>query len=78
VEGVAQRLVELRRSNDAQMLAKSRSPSPYWIVEVLLPSNWLADRRVKLDVYARAGVREYWIVDVDARAIKVFVLQGRR
>ncbi len=32
-------------------------PDP--VVEVLSPSNWLVDRRVELDTYARAGVSEY-------------------
>jgi Uma2 family endonuclease len=51
--------------------------APDWVVEVLSPSNWLVDRHTKFDVYARSGVREYWIVDVDARTIEVFVLQGQ-
>lgn len=52
--------------------------APDWVIEVLSPSNWLTDRRVKFDAYARAGVREYWIVDVDSRTIEAFVLQGQR
>lgn len=30
------------------------------------------DRRVKLELYARAGITEYWIVDADAEAIETF------
>ena len=48
--------------------------APDLVVEVLSPSNWLADRRVKLEVYAAAGVEEYWIVDPDDGTIEVFVL----
>lgn len=48
---------------------------PDLIVEVLSRSNWLDDRRVKYEVYAEAGVREYWIVDPDLRTIEVFVLR---
>ena len=49
---------------------------PDLIVEILSPSNWLTDRRTKFRIYAQAGVREYWIVDTDARTVEVFVLRG--
>ena len=39
-------------------------------IEVLSPSTARADRRVKLRLYQRQHVREYWIVDVDARLIE--------
>jgi len=48
---------------------------PDLIVEVLSPSNWMTDRRDKYEVYAEAGVGEYWIVDPDERKIEVFVLE---
>ena len=50
--------------------------APDLIVEILSPSNWLTDRRTKFRIYERAGVREYWIVDTDARSVEVFVLRG--
>jgi Uma2 family endonuclease len=49
---------------------------PDLIVEILSPSNWLADRRTKFRVYALAGVREYWIIDADLCTVEVFVLRG--
>jgi Uma2 family endonuclease len=39
-------------------------------VEVLSPSTTRTDRREKRELYQRKGVPEYWIVDVDARAIE--------
>ena len=39
-------------------------------VEVLSPSTARADRQVKLRLFRRQGVPEYWIVDVDARLIE--------
>lgn len=50
---------------------------PDLIVEVLSPGNPQHDRKVKFDVYARGGVREYWIVDPAARIIEVYVLRGQ-
>ena len=39
-------------------------------VEVLSPSTARADRRVKLGLFQRHHVPEYWIVDVDARLVE--------
>ncbi len=39
-------------------------------VEVLSPSTARYDRVLKRKFYQRAGVREYWIVDLDARLIE--------
>ncbi len=49
---------------------------PDLAVEVLSPSTAERDRVRKLELYGRYGVREYWIVDVDARVIDVFALDG--
>jgi Uma2 family endonuclease len=50
--------------------------APDIVVEVLSPWNWLMDRRKKFQIYAKAGVREYWIVDPQARTIELFGLRG--
>jgi Uma2 family endonuclease len=50
--------------------------APDLIAEVLSPSNWLDDRRTKFEVYAEAGVREYWILDPRERAAEVYVLRS--
>lgn len=52
--------------------------SPDMIAEVLSPATAQRDRTLKFDTYARAGVREYWIVDPapNARTVEVYVLRG--
>ena len=50
---------------------------PDLIVEVLSPSNPEHDRNTKFRAYALARVREYWIVDPEARTIEVNVLRGQ-
>ncbi|HEY0512240.1 MAG TPA: Uma2 family endonuclease [Thermoanaerobaculia bacterium] len=50
--------------------------APDLVLEVLSPSNWLTDRREKFQLYAEAGVREYWVADPKARTIEVFVLRN--
>lgn len=52
--------------------------APDLIIEILSPSNWFVDRRKKFEIYAKAGVREYWIIDPAARTIELFALHGSR
>lgn len=49
--------------------------APGLIIEILSPSTQRHDRLTKYNLYQRAGVREYWIVDPAARSIQSFVLE---
>ena len=49
--------------------------APDLVVEILSPSTQRHDRLVKLDLYQRAGVREYWIISPEEKSVQVF-LQG--
>lgn len=46
---------------------------PDLVVEILSPSTRKRDETIKLAPYARTGVREYWMVDIDARTIIMYV-----
>ena len=50
--------------------------APDMVVEILSPSTQRHDRLVKLGLYQRAGVREYWIVSPEERAVQVFTLSN--
>ena len=43
------------------------------MVEILFPATAERDRTLKLDLYARHGVREYWIVDPDDKKIALLL-----
>jgi Uma2 family endonuclease len=47
---------------------------PDIVVEVLSPSTRDRDLGVKVHLYARFGVREYWVMDPDDNALTVFSL----
>ncbi len=46
--------------------------APDLVVEILSPSTAHRDRGIKLDLYARHGVRQYWIVDPDEDVVDVW------
>lgn len=47
--------------------------APDMIVEVLSASTQRHDQLVKLNLYQRAGVKEYWIVDPENRTVRVML-----
>ena len=49
--------------------------APDWIIEIVSPNNSSHDYIFKLNLYANAGVREYWIVDPDKNNVFVYCLE---
>ena len=49
--------------------------APDWIIEIVSPSNSSHDYVLKLNLYADAGVREYWIVDPASKSVFVYCLE---
>lgn len=50
--------------------------APDMVVEILSPSTQRHDQLVKLGLYQRAGVREYWIVDPMNKTVRVMLLDA--
>ncbi len=48
--------------------------APDWVAEVISPGSRKIDEVEKLADYAEAGIPEYWLVDLDARTIRVYAL----
>lgn len=51
---------------------------PLVAIEVLSPTTAPRDRGVKRRIYQKAGVAEYWIVDLDARLIERWTPEDNR
>ena len=52
--------------------------APDMAIEILSPSTALRDKTVKLKLYQKYGVREYWIVDPDKKTMSAHVLDNGR
>jgi Uma2 family endonuclease len=51
---------------------------PSLIVEIVSPDSGLRDRMRKLNLYARSGVKEYWIVTPWPSTIELLLLHGQK
>jgi Uma2 family endonuclease len=58
----------------ARIVTRGIEGAPDLLIEVLSPSNRSHDVLTKRALYGRAGVREYWIVDPEARTIEILAL----
>ena len=50
--------------------------APDMVIEILSRTTERYDRLVKFQLYQKAGIREYWIVDPDIRAVQVNILEN--
>ena len=46
--------------------------TPDLVVEVLSPSTMRNDKTRKKDIYARCGVREYWLVSPEEKSVEIY------
>ncbi|MCI8889675.1 MAG: Uma2 family endonuclease [Hungatella sp.] len=53
------------------------SGAPDWIIEIISPNDPGHDLIYKLNLYARTGVREYWVVDPRNHNILVYYLEQK-
>lgn len=60
----------------AIVTAQSLQGAPDLVVEVLSPSTAPVDRGRKMELYARSGVQEYWLVDPDQHLVEQDLREG--
>ena len=64
------------RSDRIQIIGETYiEGAPDLVMEVLSPSNPSHDRSLKYELYAEAGVPEYWIIDPHKRIVEIHVLR---
>jgi Uma2 family endonuclease len=50
--------------------------APDFVAEILSPSNTAIEMQRKFNVYRDAGVREYWVLDGEFKALTVYLFEG--
>lgn len=62
--------------NPGRRVERGFAGAPDLVVDVLSPSTRGREGLTTRTLYARPGVREYWLVDPDARAVEILALDG--
>jgi Uma2 family endonuclease len=80
IDAVIPDLVFIRRERLSEVIDGDRIiAAPDIIIEILSPGpeNRRRDRVVKRQLYAKFGVQEYWILDLENKQVEIFVLKER-
>ena len=70
-------LLYVSRGRRSVLTEKNVQGAPDLVVEVLSPSTAETDRTIKLKLYARYGVQEYWIIDPYGPSAEIYRRQER-
>ncbi len=68
-------IVYIARANEAIIKDRIRGV-PDLLVEIISPGSWRRDRIEKKALYEQHGVKEYWIVDLEAQTIEIWALKS--
>jgi len=68
-------LLYIAKDQDPIITRENIQGSPDLIVEILSDSTRRRDERLKRNLYEQHGVKDYWIVDPELDAVKVYRLQ---
>ena len=59
----------------SKLLRRCIMGAPDFIIEILSPSTKKKDAHLKLHKYREAGVREYWMVDLEKERVLVYFFE---
>ena len=65
----------ISKENSGIITEKNVQGAPDLVIEITSPATEHRDKGVKRKIYAKFGVKEYWIVDSDRRIVEVMVLR---
>ena len=65
-------LVFIANTHSSIITSKNLQGAPNLVIEILSPSTRAREDSLKRDLYDRAGVEEYWLVDPDEDTIVVY------
>ena len=69
-------LVFVSAANAGLLERRGIMSAPDLVVEIISPGSLRRDRYDKRELYARFGVKEFWLADVASRSLEVLTLQG--
>jgi Uma2 family endonuclease len=78
VEEIAPDIAGWKRERMPELPEGPITITPDWVCEVLSPTTRAHDQRIKRPLYARAGVKWLWFIDVDARTLTASRLENER
>jgi Uma2 family endonuclease len=64
----------ISQENSSIITEKNVQGAPDLVIEILSSATEYRDREIKRKIYARFGVKEYWLVDPDKQTIEVMAL----
>ncbi|RUS46177.1 Uma2 family endonuclease [Cohnella sp. AR92] len=67
-------LLLVHRSRSGIVTERGVEGAPDLVAEILSPSSRARDKVVKMKIYAKHGVPEYWVIDTRARTLERYVL----
>jgi Uma2 family endonuclease len=67
-------IIFIARDRSNAISARGIEGAPTLAVEIVSPHSCSIDRQRKIELYARHGVPNYWIVDPETRTIESYVL----
>jgi Uma2 family endonuclease len=71
-EGVQPDIIVVSRARSGIVAESWIRGAPDIVIEILSPTTAHRDRGIKLQLYQRQGVAQYWIVDLEAGAVEVW------